>query len=77
MLSPEGRIDMPLIILAADLPNRGIKLSDAQRRRLEAQRIFPRRVQVTARSHGYLESEISEYLAARIATRDATAAQVA
>ena len=65
---------MPRIILADDLPNRGIKLSDAQRRRLEAQRIFPRRVQITARSHGYVESEITDYLAARIAARDAAAA---
>jgi predicted DNA-binding transcriptional regulator AlpA len=65
---------VPRIILADDLPHHGIKLSDAPRRRLEAQCVFPRRVQITARSHGYLESEISEYLASRIAARDAAAA---
>jgi predicted DNA-binding transcriptional regulator AlpA len=67
---------MPRIIPADDLPSHGIKLSNAQRRLLESQKLFPRRVNITARSHGYVESEITDYLDSRIAARD-TAAQVA
>jgi predicted DNA-binding transcriptional regulator AlpA len=68
---------VPRILLADELPSHGIKLSDAQRRRLETQHLFPRRVQITARSYGYVEAEIADYIVSRIAARDAEAARVA
>ena len=57
------------------LPNKlrdqfGIVTSNRQRRRLEEQGLFPKRVPVTDRSHAYVEAEIREYVARKIAARD-------
>jgi prophage regulatory protein len=62
------------IIPAGQLPDRGITISNDQRKRLEDAGQFPRRVPVTARTHGYIEAEIDAYLECRIAQRDQSAA---
>jgi prophage regulatory protein len=62
-------------LIAPDcLPKMGINLSDSQRRRLEYAGKFPQRVQVSARSHAYVEAEIKDYVAERIAARPRVAA---
>ena len=58
-LSPEQLRDM-----------KGMTLGPDQRKALEDQNLFPKRVPVSARTHGYLESEIDAYLESRIAIRD-------
>ena len=58
------------LIAPEDLPSYGVTIGDRQRKRLEAARMFPRRVQLTARSHAYVEAEIDAYAAERIAARD-------
>jgi hypothetical protein len=62
------------IIPAGQLPDRGITISNDQRKRLEDAGQFPRRVPVTARTHGYIEDEINRYLDSRIELRDQSAA---
>ena len=62
------------IIPAGQLPDRGITISNDQRKHLEDAGQFPRRVPVTARTHGYIEDEINRYLDSRIAQRDQSAA---
>jgi hypothetical protein len=52
----------------------GIDLCNAHRKRLEAAGLFPRRVQITERSHGYIEEELQALIEARIAARDSQAA---
>ena len=52
------------------LPEHGIPLGNKQRKRLEDAGAFPRRVQTSARSHAYIESEIIAYAEACIARRD-------
>jgi hypothetical protein len=62
-------------ILSPDqLRDKGITLGKDQRRTLEQAGLFPRRVPITDRTHGYIEEEIDSYLESRIASRD-TAAQ--
>jgi hypothetical protein len=56
------------------LPEKGITLGNDQRKTLEARGLFPKRVPITQRTHGYVESEIDDYLASRIALRDANQA---
>jgi prophage regulatory protein len=62
------------LISPENLSAKGIRTSDAQRRRLEDVGKFPQRVQITARSHAYVESEIDAYLASRIDARQRVAA---
>jgi predicted DNA-binding transcriptional regulator AlpA len=63
------------LIAPGDLPARkGIKLGDKQRERLEKKKKFPKRVRTSARTYGYVESEIDEYVEQCIAERDAQAA---
>jgi predicted DNA-binding transcriptional regulator AlpA len=66
-----------LIIPPDELREHGITIGDKQRRRLEAAGQFPRRVWVTARTHGYVLEEILAHLQALIATRDAELAKPA
>jgi predicted DNA-binding transcriptional regulator AlpA len=56
------------------LKEKGITLRNDQRKTLEAAGHFPRRVPITARTHGYVEEEIDSYLEGRIAARDERAA---
>jgi predicted DNA-binding transcriptional regulator AlpA len=58
------------IISPSELPERGIKIGDKQRQRLEATGLFPKRVAVTARTCGYVEDEIQAFIEARINQRD-------
>ena len=61
-------------LLAPDrLPDLGITIGDDQRAKLEQEGKFPRRVQVTARTHAYVEDEIVEYVTEKIAARDRAA----
>jgi predicted DNA-binding transcriptional regulator AlpA len=62
------------LIYPDNLPDKGIRTSDAQRRRLENAGKFPRRVQITKHAHAYLLSEIDGYLAERINAREMVAA---
>ncbi len=55
-------------------PEFGIGLSEKHLRRLEAAGQFPKRVQVTERSHAYVEEELQALIEARIAARDNRAA---
>lgn len=58
-------------ILSPDqLPNKGITLGNDQRKNLEQAGLFPRRVPITERTHGYIEEEIDLYLESRISARD-------
>ena len=60
-----------MIVLATKLPEKyGILTSNRQRRRLEEAGLFPKRVPLTARSYGYVEEEIIEYVKRKIAARD-------
>lgn len=62
---------MSLRILSPEaLPEKGITLGNDQRKTLEARGLFPKRVPITQRTHGYVEQEIDDYLASRIAARD-------
>jgi hypothetical protein len=62
---------MSVRILSPDqLPDKGITLGNDQRKTLEARGQFPKRVPITQRTHGYVEQEIDDYLASRIAARD-------
>jgi predicted DNA-binding transcriptional regulator AlpA len=45
-------------------------LSDSQRDVLEAKGEFPQRVQLSERAVGWVEAEIDDWCAARIAARD-------
>jgi hypothetical protein len=58
-------------ILSPDqLRDKGITLGNDQRKTLEAAGLFPKRVPITDRTHGYVEKEIDSYLESRIAARD-------
>ena len=63
---------MRIKILPAEAlgPDKGIFYSASQRRRLEKDGKFPRRVRLGIQRYGYLESEIDEWLLQRIAARD-------
>jgi prophage regulatory protein len=52
-----------------DLRARGISLSADQISRLETQGRFPRRVRISERGHGWLESEVTAWVGARAAER--------
>ena len=52
---------------------KGIPYTDRHRRRLEDQLKFPRRVKLSSSLTAYLEPEIDEWIAARIAERDEAA----
>jgi hypothetical protein len=58
------------VILPDRLPDYGIKIGDKQRKRHEAAGLFPRRVPLSARSHGYVEDELIEHIQQCIARRD-------
>jgi len=51
------------------LAAKGITLSKCQLWRLEREGRFPKRVQVSAARHAWVESEINEWIAARIRAR--------
>jgi hypothetical protein len=58
-------------VLSPDqLPAKGIILGNEQRKSLEQAGVFPRRVPITERTHGYVEDEIDTFLESRIAARD-------
>lgn len=65
---------MSKIISPERLLDHGITLSNRQRQRLEALGQFPKRIVLTARTHGYLADEINAFLASKIAQRDGVAA---
>jgi prophage regulatory protein len=65
---------MPRLLSPAQLMERGITLGNDQRKTLEKAGLFPRRVPITERTHGYVEEEIDGYLESRIAARDAAGA---
>jgi predicted DNA-binding transcriptional regulator AlpA len=48
------------------LPSKGIVLRNDQRRNLEARGLFPKRVPISDRTHGYVEEEIDAFLESRI-----------
>jgi predicted DNA-binding transcriptional regulator AlpA len=59
------------LIAAGDLPARkGISLSERQRKRLEDKGLFPKRVQISERTHAYVEQEVDAHVEARINERD-------
>ncbi len=62
------------ILSPEDLKSKGITLSNDQRKNLERAGLFPKRVPITARTHGYVAEEVDAYLESRIAARDAGAA---
>jgi|RhiMetdeSRZDD1v2_1073273.scaffolds.fasta_scaffold1626729_2 predicted DNA-binding transcriptional regulator AlpA len=65
---------MQTLIASGDLAKRkGIKLGDAQRRRLEDKGLFPKRVQVSERTHAYVEQEIDQHIERCITERDSAA----
>lgn len=51
------------------LKAKGIPLSKTQLWRLERANKFPKRVKITERSYGYVETEIDDYIRDRIAAR--------
>lgn len=55
---------------ARDLPAKGIHLSNSWRTRLERCGKFPRRVRITHKNIGYVESELDAWLESRVAARD-------
>jgi hypothetical protein len=65
------------LISPADLPDYGITLGDRQRRTLEMQGRFPRRVQITERTYGYVEAEIMEMIEKKIEARNRAGEMVA
>jgi prophage regulatory protein len=54
-----------------DLPTKGIFYSKTQVWRLEKRGQFPRRVPIGPGRHGWVEDEIDQFIADRIAARDA------
>jgi prophage regulatory protein len=55
-------------------PQMGISYSRVQIWRLEKQNKFPKRLRLGPGRHGWLESELNEWIAARAAERDSGAA---
>jgi Prophage CP4-57 regulatory protein (AlpA) len=58
------------LIAPADLPAKGITLGNDQRSNLEAENRFPKRVRITPRTYAYIESEIDDWLAVKVAERN-------
>ncbi len=54
-----------------DLKGRGINYSKVHLWRLEKTRKFPQRVALSENRHGWLETEIDDWIAARVAARQA------
>ena len=50
-----------------------VGLSISSLKRLEAAGLFPKKIKITAGRVGYLEGEVGEWIAARVAERDAAA----
>jgi prophage regulatory protein len=65
------------LISPDQLPAKGITLGNDQRCNLEAEGRFPKRVPITARTYGYVEAEIDDWLEAKIAERDNAASRAA
>ena len=62
-------------LLSSDqLPGKGITLKNDQLKNLEGLGLFPRRVPISDRTHGYVEEEIDAYLESRISGRDEASA---
>ncbi|HWX30948.1 MAG TPA: AlpA family phage regulatory protein [Steroidobacteraceae bacterium] len=59
------------LIRFEDLPSKGISYSKTQLWRLEKRGQFPRRVPIGPGRHAWVESEIDQFIADRIAARDA------
>lgn len=59
------------------LAKKGISFSKCHLWRLEKQNRFPKRVSISARRHGWFESEVDAWLSARGAERDASPIAVA
>jgi prophage regulatory protein len=55
-------------------PAKGIPYSKVQLWRLERQKRFPKRISVGPQRYAWVESEIDEWIAARIRARDEAAA---
>jgi prophage regulatory protein len=62
--------DEPVIFLREEQVRQRTGLSRSQRDVLEAENRFPRRVPLSHRAIGWVESEIGSWCAARIAVRD-------
>jgi hypothetical protein len=58
------------IIPSGNLPSYGFTIKNEQRKKLEAQGQFPKRVPTSERTHGYVEDEILAHGEALIAERD-------
>jgi prophage regulatory protein len=65
-----------ILLSYSDLRARGISFSTVHLWRLEKSGAFPKRVPIGRARHGWLESEINEWLANRVAARD-TASEAA
>jgi prophage regulatory protein len=65
---------MPPLLSLDDLHARGVNLRADQLARLEREGRFPKRVRLSAYRHVWLESEIADWLAARVAEREAVPA---
>jgi hypothetical protein len=65
-----------MLVPPAELPKFGVTPCDKQRRRLESQGKFPRRIQLTARSRAYSEAELLAHIDERTATGPNQAIQV-
>jgi hypothetical protein len=58
------------LISPMELPKYGISIGDRQRKRLEDEGKFAKRVPLTERTYAYVEEEIISYCEARIAERN-------
>ncbi len=65
---------MTIRILRIPETCRRVGLSKSRLHELEQQGLFPRRVKISARASGHVESEVEEYLAQRVAERDGQSA---
>jgi hypothetical protein len=63
--------DDDIIVPEDNLPAEGFVIGNQQRKILEQQGLFPRRVQTSARTHGYLKRELREHRRKKIAERNA------
>jgi prophage regulatory protein len=66
------RLEMPAKLLGCKQPNdtRGIPFSRTHLARLEAEKKFPKRVQLGASRVGWVETEIEEWLAEKLTARN-------
>jgi len=61
---------MAKLISPAGLVAKGITIGNRQRKNLEDKALFPKRVPITERTHGYVDEEIDAHIEAKIAARD-------